>query len=56
MAAVQDEGNHDGPEPECLGVVHVDVDADVLEPDLVDLVVPVVERHRMLLGRASGAH
>ena len=55
VAAVQDEGNHDGAEPEGLGVVDVDVDADVLESDLVDLVVTVVERHR-LLGRASGAH
>lgn len=43
MAAVEDEGDRHRPEPERLGVVDVDIDADVLESDLIDLIVSVVK-------------
>ena len=58
MAAVKSKGQQDGPEPEGLCVVDVDVEGDLLHPDVVQLIVPVLVGHRRGRGlhRAGGAH
>ena len=57
MATIETKGQQDRSESEGPAVVDVDVDGDLLHPDVVQLIVPVVEGHRRGRGlRAGGAH